>query len=170
LTDIKSSIEDAVAYLSEHPNEARYTDSLARATLGGSLRVDVVGSDGERITTDMPGAVGGRAEEPSPGWLYRAALASCVASTIGMEAARAGLELSSLEVGVDSESDDRGILGMEESTPAGPISTRIRVRATASQTDRDELRQVIERGAMRCPVFDATQRAVEMKLEIEEST
>jgi uncharacterized OsmC-like protein len=169
LTDIKSSIEDAVAYLSEHPNEARYTDSPATATLGGSLRVDVAGSDGERITTDMPGAVGGRAEEPSPGWLFRAAIASCVASTIGMEAARAGVELRSLVVEVDSESDDRGILGIDESTPAGPISTRVRVRVAASQMDREELRQVIELGTMRCPVFDATQRAVEMKLEIEAS-
>ncbi|HZD23083.1 MAG TPA: hypothetical protein VE569_06730, partial [Acidimicrobiia bacterium] len=69
MTDIKTSIEEAVGYLFEHPEEARYTDSFARATLGGSLRVAVVGPDGERITTDMPGAVGGRAEEPSPGWL-----------------------------------------------------------------------------------------------------
>ncbi|HEU4751094.1 MAG TPA: OsmC family protein [Acidimicrobiia bacterium] len=167
MSDIKSAIEDAVSYLSEHPEEARYTDSLAKATLGGSLRVDVVGSDGEQITTDMPGAVGGRAEEPSPGWLYRAAIASCIASTIGMEAARVGLNLSSLEVQVDSESDDRGILGIDESTPPGPISVRIRIRAATSHTDDSELRQVIERGATRCPVFDATKRAVEMKLEIE---
>lgn len=167
MTEIKSAIEEAVAYLSEHPEEARYADSLARATLGGSLRVDVVGSDGEQIATDMPGAVGGRAEELSPGWLYRAAIASCIASTIGMEAARAGLDLSSLEVDVDSQSDDRGILGIDESVPPGPISARVRIRATASETDGDELRQVIERGARRCPVFDATQRAVEMELEIE---
>jgi uncharacterized OsmC-like protein len=167
VTDIKSAIENAVAYLSEHPEEARYTDSVATATLGESLRVDVTGPDGERVTTDMPGAIGGRAEEPSPGWLYRAAIASCVASTIGMEVARAGLNLSSLEVEVDSESDDRGILGIDESTPAGPHSTRIRIRATANQTDSDELRNVIDRGASRCPVFDATQRAVETKLVIE---
>jgi uncharacterized OsmC-like protein len=87
-----------------------------------------------------------------------------------MKAARAGVEFGSLEIEVDSESDDRRILGIDESTPAGPISTRIESAPTASQTDRDELRHVIERGTIHCPVFDATQRAVEMKLEIEEST
>lgn len=167
MIDIKNAIENAVAYLSEHPEEARYTDSAARATLGESLRVDIVGPDGERITTDMPGAIGGKAEEPSPGWLYRASIASCVASTIGMEAARAGLALTSLEVEVDSESDDRGILGIDESTPAGPRSTRIRIRATGNQADDNTLQQVIDRGTRRCPVLDATQRAVEMRLEIE---
>jgi hypothetical protein len=34
VTPIKDSIENAVRYLSEHPDEARYTDPVARATLG----------------------------------------------------------------------------------------------------------------------------------------
>jgi hypothetical protein len=108
VADIRESIENAVRYLTEHPDEARYTDSFARATLGEALRVEVEGPDRARIVTDMPEGVGGRAEKPSPGWLYRAAIASCVASTIGMEAAREGVTLGSLQVEVDSESDDRG--------------------------------------------------------------
>ena len=167
MTDIKSAIERAVEYLSDHPTEARYTDSMARATLGESLRVDIEGSDGDRIVTDMPSAVGGMGDEPSPGWLYRAAIASCVASTIGMEAARAGLVLDSLEVVVDSESDDRGILGMDDDVRSGPLSLRIRVQAE-SDSDADGLLQaVIERGAARCPVLDATRRAIEVELRIE---
>lgn len=166
MTDIQSSIENAVAYLTANPEEARYTDSAARATLGDSLRVAVVGSDGERITTDMPGAVGGLAEEPSPGWLYRAAIASCVASTVGMEAARSGLTLNSLEVEVDSESDDRGILGIAESVNPGPLSTRIRITASVAGVSNGDLREVIERGARRCPVYDATQRSVDTTLEV----
>lgn len=166
MTDIQSSIEGAIAYLSEHPDEARYTDSSARATLGDSLRVDVVGSDSEKITTDMPGAIGGLAEEPSPGWLYRAAIASCVASTIGMEAARAGVTLDSLEVDVDSESDDRGILGMDESVSPGPLSTRIRIEVSATGMRDEDLRKLVDRGARRCPVYDSTQRSVETRLEI----
>jgi uncharacterized OsmC-like protein len=169
MTEIKESLESAVRYLSEHPDEARYTDSLARATLGDSLRVEVEGPGGERIVTDMPGGIGGRAEEPSPGWLFRAAMASCVASTIAMEAAREGVTLSSLQVEVDSESDDRGILGMDDSVPAGPLSTRIRIRGRASGVDEARLRDILERGAARCPVCDATKRAVEVSMEIEPS-
>lgn len=167
MTDIQSAIAGAVEYLSANPNEARYTDSVARATLGDSLRVEVVGSDGEQVTTDMPGAIGGLAEEPSPGWLYRAAIASCVASTIAMEAARSGVKLDSLEVEVDSESDDRGILGIEESVPPGPLSTSVRVKVGSAEPSSVDLRQIVERGARRCPVFDATQRAVETTLEVD---
>lgn len=165
MADVKGSIEQAVAYLTEHPDEARYTDSVATAKLGDSLRVEVEGPAGERIVTDMTGGVGGQGEHPSPGWLFRAAMASCVASTVGMELARDGISPDEVEVVVDSESDDRGILGMEESVPAGPLSMQIRIRVRA-EGDPDAVRQASERGAARCPVCDATKRAVEVSLEL----
>ena len=168
MAEIKDAIENAVRYLSEHPDEARATDSFARATLGDALRVQVEGPNAEQIVTDMPKSIGGRAEEPSPGWLFRAGIASCVASTIGMEAAREGVTLRSLEVEVDSESDDRGILGIDEAMPPGPLSTRVRIRATADG-EEGRLRELLETGAGRCPVCDATKRAVEVSLEIETS-
>ena len=166
MTDIRGSIEGAVKYLTEHPEEARYTDSPATAVLGNGLRVEVHGPGAERLVTDMPSGIGGRGEEPSPGWFLRAATASCVATTVAMQAAREGISLTSLEVVVDSESDDRGILGMDEAVPAGPLSTRIRVNARAEDRE-DHMRDVVERGAARCPVWDATKRAVEVSLEIE---
>jgi uncharacterized OsmC-like protein len=167
MAGIKESIENTVRYLSEHPDEARFTDSSARATLGEALRVEVEAPDGVRLTTDMPSAIGGREEKPSPGWLYRAAIASCVTATVGMEAAREGVDLRSLEVEVDSESDDRGILGMDEAVPAGPLSTQVRIRAVADGVDQGRLRELVERGAGRCPSFDATRRAVDVSLEVE---
>lgn len=166
MADIKTSIESAVEYLSEHPDEARYTDSKATATLEGDLRARIEGPDGASVITDMPGAVGGRDEHPSPGWLLRAAVASCVAATIGMEAAREGVSLDRVEVAVDSESDDRGILGMEEGIPAGPLSMRVAVTLEASGVDEGRLRAIAERGAARCPVCDAAKRAVEVSVEI----
>ena len=169
MSGIKESIEKAVQYLSENPADARATDSRAVATLGEALRVDVEGTNGEKTVTDMPASIGGRGEHPSPGWLFRAGIASCVASTIGMEAAREGIELTSLEVEVDSESDDRGILGMDESVPAGPLSTRIQVRAKASGVEDRRFRELLEVGAARCPVCDATKRAVDVSLEIQTS-
>jgi uncharacterized OsmC-like protein len=166
MTDVRGSIEGAVRFLTEHPEEARYTDSPATAVLGDDLRVEVHGSGAERLVTDMPSGIGGLGEEPSPGWLLRAATASCVATTIAMQAAREGVSLTSLEVVVDGESDDRGILGMDETVPAGPLSTRIRV-STGAGGPEDPLRGVVERGTGRCPVYDATRRAVEVSLEIE---
>ncbi len=167
MTTIRESIERAVGYLAAHPDEARYTDSVALARLGDSLSVRVDGPNGERIDTDMPQGIGGKAENPTPGWLFRAALASCVATTVGMEAAREGVTLDALDVEVDSESDDRGILGMDEAVPPGPLTTRIRIRVRSEGIDPDRLRRVVEVGVGRCPVCDATKRAVTVTTEIE---
>ncbi len=60
------------------------------------------------------------ASAPSPGWLLRAAEASCVATLITMRAAMLGIDLDTLEVTVDSVSDDRGLLGVDDTVPAGP--------------------------------------------------
>lgn len=163
---IRESIETAVAYLTENPGDAHYTDSRATAELLDELRVEVTGPAGERIATDMPSAVGGLAEEPSPGWLYRAALATCVASTVGMEAARNGIALESLRVEVDGDSDDRGILGIDGTVPAGPLVVRVKITADGGETPPDELRSVLEIGATRCPVYDATKRAVAVELVV----
>jgi uncharacterized OsmC-like protein len=165
--DIKESLERAIRYLSEHPDEARYTDSSARATLGEDLRVEVDGPAGEHIVTDMPSGVGGRGEAPTPGWLFRASMASCVASTVGLEVAREGVTLASLEVEVDSESDDRGILGMDQAVPVGPLSGRVRIRARAHRVEGVTLLEILERGAARCPVYDAARRAVDVSVQIE---
>jgi uncharacterized OsmC-like protein len=169
VTSIRDSIERAVSYLTEHPEEARYTDSKALATLGDTLRVEVEGPNGERIVTDMSEGVGGMAEHPSPGWLYRAAMASCVASTVAMEAAREGIDLADLTVEVDSESDDRGILGMDPEAHVGPYSMRVRVRATGAGVDPQRLEAVVATGAGRCPVCDAAKRSVDVSVEIETS-
>lgn len=167
MTSIRAAIEKAVGYLTEHPDKARYTDSVARATLGESLRVDVEGPHGERLVTDMPGGVGGLAEHPTPGWLFRAAMASCVASTVAMEAAKEEIDLTDLSVEVDSESDDRGILGMDPDTHVGPHSMRIRIQASAGDVDPQRLRDVVAAGAARCPVCDAAKRATQVSVEVD---
>jgi uncharacterized OsmC-like protein len=126
----------------------------------------VEGPNGESIVTDMPAAVGGGGAAPSPGWFFRAGLAACVGSLVAIEAARDGIRLETLRVEVDSESDDRGILGMDESTPAGPLSVRVAVHLTAPASKGDGLRSVAERAATRCPVFDTLGRAIPVALDV----
>ena len=164
---IRSAIEGATEYLTEHPGEARYTDSAATATLVDGLRVNVKGPDGEELTTDMPTSVGGGGQTPGPGWLFRAALATCEATLIAMRAAALGVDLSALEVAVDSESDDRGILGIDDAIPAGPLSIRVRVRVEGS--DQGRLHEIVEWALRHCPVDDAARRAVPVTVEIEAS-
>ena len=163
---IRSSIESAVAYLSEHPEEVRYTDSPATATIDG-LTSTVEGTNGESLVTDMPGSVGGEDSAPSPGWLLRAAIASCDATLIAMRAAREEIELSTLQVTVDSESDDRGILGMDASVPAGPLSLRVHVKIAAPGVSADTLQELVEWADRHCPVSDAVQRAVPTTIDVQ---
>ena len=164
---IKQALTAAVEYLTANPAEARYRDSTARAVLRGGLVVDVAGPGGEAVSTDMPTSVGGTTSAPSPGWLFRASVASCVATLIAMRAAMLDVALESLEVTVDSESDDRGILGTDPSTPAGPLDLRVAVSVRAHGSDTDQLRQIVEWGVAHCPVTDAVQRAVPLEVAIE---
>ena len=165
--DIKSALQDAVTYLSAKPEEARSTDSLASAVLENGLICRVRGPHGEEVVTDMAKSVGGTASAGSPGWLFRAALASCVATTIAMRAAEEGVELRRLQVDVDSESDDRGILGMDASVPPGPLSAHIRIAVESDGVSPETLRRIAQEGKDRCPVCDALGRSVPTTVEIE---
>jgi uncharacterized OsmC-like protein len=131
---IRDAIENAKKHLSEHPAEARSTDRPATAVIEHGLRCRVDGPEGVLAVTDMPASVGGEDSAPTPGWLARAAQASCDATVIAMRAAELGIGVQRLEVTVDSESDDRGLLGLDEATPAGPLSSRIRVRIAAGES------------------------------------
>jgi uncharacterized OsmC-like protein len=164
------SIQDAVArastYLAEHPDEARYRDATATARLSTGLQVEVTGPGGETLRTDMPRGIGGGATEPSPGWYFRAATAACVASLIAIRAAATGRTILSCEVQVDSESDDRGILGLDEDVPAGPIATRIEVSLEAPGIPRADRLALVRWAVGHCPVTDALAREVPIELDV----
>jgi uncharacterized OsmC-like protein len=164
--DIATALESAIGYLKDHRDEARYTDSPASARLDKGLLCNVTGPDGACVQTDMPTGVGGGNAAPSPAWFMRAALAACDASLIAMRAAQEGIELDSLEVTVDSESDDYGILGIDSAVPAGPLSVRVRVSLSAKNATQEQLHSIAEWGHDHCPVADATRRAIPLSLEV----
>jgi uncharacterized OsmC-like protein len=116
----------------------------------------------------MPRGIGGGASVASPGWLFRAAAASCVASLIAIRAAMLGIELGAgdVEVTVDSESDDRGILGLDDSIPAGALSMKVVVRIGGPKLGA-EARAALARWAVdHCPVTEGTSRPVPVELEL----
>ena len=164
------SIAEAVAaagqYLTEHPEEARYRDSAATARITAGLMTTVTGPGGERVTTDMPKGIGGTASSTSPGWLFRAATASCVASLVAIRAASEGMDLRSVEVTVDSESDDRGILGLDPSIPAGALSVTVVVALDAPGLTPEARRSLVDWAIGHCPVTDSIARAVPVTVEV----
>ena len=82
-------------------------------------------------------------------------------------AAEDGFSVRDLQVAVDSESDDQGILGISADVPAGPLSMRVTVRAAAGDGDGAQIRAAIEEAVARCPVHDAVVRAVPVEVVLE---
>ena len=150
---IADAVQRASAYLTEHPDEARYRDSPATARIDGGLVATVTGP------------TGGTASAPSPGWLMRAATASCVASLIAIRAASTGVSVGPIEVEVDGESDDRGILGLDPAIVAGALSVRVAVRL-AGDVDEAGRRALVDWAVAHCPVTDTIGRAVPLEVEL----
>jgi uncharacterized OsmC-like protein len=98
--------------------------------------------------------------------VFRASIAACVASLAAMRAAQLGIGGFGCEVDVDSESDDRGILGLDEAVPAGPLSVRIALRLRAEGADQGRLEEVADWAVAHCPVSEAVQRAVPVRVEV----
>jgi uncharacterized OsmC-like protein len=162
---IRNAIETASGHLTEHPDAATGTDAAATAVLEEGLRFRVEGPTGQ-VTSDMSQSVGGGATAPTPAWLQRAALASCDATLVAMEAARDGIELTDLTVTVDSESDVRGILGVDDSVRPAPLAVRVRIQLAAANATEDLLREMVQRAEWRSPVRDALERGVSMTTEV----
>jgi uncharacterized OsmC-like protein len=165
MESIRTAIQHASNYLAEHPEAARSTDSAATAILEDGLRFRVEGQD-TPLSTDMSKSVGGGASAPTPAWLMRAALAACDATLVAMEAARDDIELTELEVNVESESDFRGVLGVDPSVQPGPLAMRVAIRLAAKDATDEQLRTIVERAESRSPVRHALAGELPMTTDV----
>jgi len=164
---IRKSIEETISYLKANPEKALNMATAATAILDRGLKVHTKGSKGQVIISDMPPTVGGEGSAPTPGWFMQAALATCSATGIAMKAAREGIELTTLEVSIDTESDTRGIFGFDESIQAGPLNMRTRVRIGAAGVPEEKLREIIEWSDRHLWVGNAICRSVPLDTEVE---
>jgi uncharacterized OsmC-like protein len=148
-----------------------HADEPAVARWEQGLRVVSRHANGAHIATDLPRELGGQGDGVTPGWLLRAALASCLATRIAVEAAARELVITQLEVVAASESDARGLFGMTndagERIPAGPRAVQLRVRVAAPNVAVETLRTMIEDSYSCSPVQSAVERAVPVSLRID---
>jgi uncharacterized OsmC-like protein len=166
-TEIGEALENITRVISEQPEKARARGNSATARLEGGLRMAVTGPNGESLHTDMPPALGGGATAPRPGWLLRAALASCASTVIAMRAAKLGISLDLLEVAVDSESDNRGMLGMDERVSAGMSAIRARVKLAAKGVSPEQLRELAAWGDAHSPVGCTVRNPPDFRVDVE---
>lgn len=163
---VRQAIEHLSAAISADPLKARAKNVPATARLTEGLRCELSGPYNERLVTDMAPAMGGSAAGPNPGWLLRGALASCTATVIAMRAAKLGVALSSLEVTVETDSDLRGILGLDENVSAGHGPVRMKVEIGAPAASPEVLREIVTWADHHSPVACTMRQAPECSLDI----
>jgi putative redox protein len=110
---------------------------VARRRQGFAHEVEIEG--GHTVVVDEPVAAGGTDTGPSPTRLLGAALASCVAVTIEMYAARKGWEVGSVEVDVDVDYEGHA-----------PRSFAVALRLPAELGEEQRQRLLVI--ATKCPV------------------
>jgi uncharacterized OsmC-like protein len=171
IQDVAAAIRRVEAAFVRRPLAAIHDDAPAAARWASGMRVAASGANGLEIETDMPTELGGSGDRITPGWLFRAGLASCLATCIAMAAAAEGIEIATLEVLVHSRSDVRGLLGMTDATgqavDAAPSEVELRVRLHAPGVSPERLRRLVEDSHRRSPVSAALRRAVPTTLHVD---
>lgn len=169
--EITTALRRAERALLRRPKSGMHDDARVSANWHGGTRVVASHENGTQVATDMPGDLGGSGDRVSPGWLFRASLASCAATSIVLTAAMHEIELESLEVCVSSRSDTRGLLGIAEAdgrlVPPGPSALQVQVRILAPSVTAARLRALVEEGYRRSPIPNAVVNAVPMALHID---
>ena len=164
---IRESVQGVIGYYTQNPDKAVGPDKEAIAIVEEGLRVRATGPDGQTLVCDMPKGLGGGATAPSPGWMMRATLANCETIMIALHAAQLGIELKTLEVRVDSLSDDRGMLGMDDSKPAGPMNMKVSIRIGADGVSEEKLHEIIEWAEKHSPVGEPLNRVMPVEYAVE---
>jgi|SRR5580658_1155571 uncharacterized OsmC-like protein len=169
--DIAAAVQRVESVLQRRPATGIHDDAPATARWQSGLRVNACHANGTQMLTDMPTELGGSGDKITPGWLFRAGLASCLTTCIAMDAAAEGIDLAALEVLVTSRSDLRGLLGMADSTGApvgaGPSEVQIQVRISAAGVSAERLRLLVEDSNRCSPISAAARDAVPIALRID---
>ena len=166
-THIRESMQGVIEYYTENPNKALSQDKEAVAVIEEGLRARATGPDGQTLVCDIPKGIGGGATAPSPSWMMRAALANCEVVMIALCAAQLGIELKMLQVRVDSVSDDRGMLGIDDSKPAGPLNMKVSIRIGADNVPAETLHEIIGWAENHSPVGEPLTRVMPTEYAIE---
>ena len=164
---IRESMQGTIEYYTQNPDKALSQDKEAVAVVEEGLRVRATGPDGQLLVCDMSKGLGGGGTAPSPGWMMRATLANCEVIMIALRAAQLGIHLDTLEVRVGSISDDRGMLGMDDSKPAGPMNMKVSIRIGADGIPAEKLHEIIEWAEKHSPVGEPLNRVMPVEYAIE---
>jgi uncharacterized OsmC-like protein len=125
-------------------------------TYAGGLRCEAAhGPSGQKLFTDAPVDNHGNGESFSPTDLVATALGSCMATIMGIAAERHKIDLTGMHIGVAKE------MSVDAPRRIARLTTVIDVRLPAEHPDRD----LLERAALTCPVYQSLHPDIEKPLE-----
>lgn len=119
---------------------------------------------GRHLSIDMPKAIGGSDESPSPGYFGRAAICGCLAIGIKMTAARENMQVDAVRVGIEQDWDNRGVLAMEGAS-AVPRETRISIEIESAEAE-NKVEGMVVRALARDPWFLAFRDAQPVRMSV----
>lgn len=129
---IRTAQNKVIARLSADPAAAMTTNVLV-ARVGEDLTC--LAEQGKfKTVMDLGPAMGGNARGPGPGFLAKAGLAGCIAIGVKMTAARKGIDIRSVDVRLETDSDDLAIFGIGDNS-AAPRETRIMLDLSSTAPD-----------------------------------
>ena len=161
--DLKIVIESAIEALSRDPNAGIGT-AVTRTVIRGGVTCDIEDGQWQIIADEMPGD-GGAGLGPDPGVFGRAALGSCLAMGYAMWAAHLGLQLDHVAVTVEADYDAHGMLGLNDSVPAGWTALRYKVELT-SPSPQDKLREMVEFADRYSSILDFYRRPHDIQRQV----
>jgi len=151
-----SALQRLRAVLQRRPAAGLADDSTATARWDGGLKMRVEREDGVSVHTDMAPELGGDGQGVTPGWLVRAGLASCGATSILLAAAERGIAPTRLEVVARSRSDARGLVGLLEAdgqpVESAPLMMHLAVRIAAPGVEAERLQALVDDALRQSPV------------------
>jgi putative redox protein len=141
-------------------NEEAITGDAGRArvvfktegSLVGPTHVKLV-SRGHSLEVDEPGSLAGGDQFANPVEYALASLASCQAITYRFWAAKLGIELEGVEVGVEGDIDLHGFFGLDDATRAGFNGIRLDVTPIGPEAP-ERYRELADAVDAHCPVLD----------------
>lgn len=129
---IRTAQGKVIAHLSADPASA-LTPHLLTAHVGPGLTCTV--QQGKFSTVmDLGPAMGGSARGLGPGFLAKSGIAGCIAIGIKMTAAREGIAVHSVDLRLETVTDDLAIFGQGDNS-AAPRETRIAVDVRSDAPD-----------------------------------
>jgi uncharacterized OsmC-like protein len=131
---IKSAVERSTKALLLRPYLGMGT-GISKTTIKNGLTCEI--EEGNwKFTADMPEAIGGNIQGPTPGVYGRAALGSCLAIGYMIWASKRNIPIDALEVEVQADYDDGALLGTADVTPGySEVRYTITIESMASEED-----------------------------------